>query len=276
MNSAQIIFTKKEYSKFMVKIYFDKLFNQYCASPQKVISFFEKDTDFLEHLYLWFEENDDNHDYDGEYLLALCQNNNAFLIKYIHKAYEITPEYKLDDRFKKCRVFFECDNYQEVFNTIIDGVLTISQYHIREVAKVIECFIIKTQGEGERAQKSKAWILQYIENHILDKVRMQCVFEACSNIDVERRLEFVSCFLKHNKDFEFFKSLTLTDYPSGGWSGSIVRVYTSWIEYYKKLLPLLTGLPFINHKKLIQDRIDEIQKWTVNAEVSEILETDSI
>ena len=105
---------------------------------------------------------------------------------------------------------------------------------------------------------------------------MQCVFEACSNIDVERRLEFVSCFLKHNKDFEFFKSLTLTDYPSGGWSGSIVRVYTSWIEYYKKLLPLLTGLPFINHKKLIQDRIDEIQKWTVNAEVSEILETDSI
>ena len=104
-------------------------------------------------------------------------------------------------------------------------------------------------------------------------MRMQCVFEACSNIDVERRLEFVSCFLKHNNDFEFFKSLTLTDYPSGSWSGSIVRIYTSWIEYYKKLLPLLTGLTFINHKKLIQDRIDDIQQWIVNAKISEILES---
>lgn len=272
LNSARIIFTKREYSRFMVKIYFDMLFNQYCTSPQEVISFFEKDIDFLENLYLWFEENDNNHDYDGEYLLALYQNNNAFLIKYIHKAYEISQKFKLDDKLRKCRVFFECENYQEVFNTIINEVFSISQHHIREVADVIECFTIKTQGEDVRTKKSTAWILQYIDNNAFDKVRMQCVFEACSNIDVERRLEFVSRFLKHNNDFDFFKSLTLTDYPSGGWSGSIVRIYTSWIEYYKKLLPLLTGLTFINHKKLIQDRIDEIQKWIVDAEVSEILE----
>lgn len=273
LNSARIIFAKKEYSVFIVEIYFDMLFNPYRTSPEEVISLFGKDIEFLENLYLWFEENDDNHDYGGKYLLALCRNNNAFLTKYIHKAYEITPKYKLDDRFRKCRVFFDCDNYQEIFNTIINEVFSISQQHIREVADVIECFTIKTQGEDVRTHKSKLWVLQYIENNILDKVRMQCVFEACSNIDVERRLEFISCFLKLNNDFEFFKSLTLTDYPSGGWSGSVVRVYTSWIEYYKKLLPLLTGLSFINHKKLIQDRIDEIQKWIVNAEVSEILES---
>jgi hypothetical protein len=273
LNSARIIFAKKEYSVFIVEIYFDMLFNPYRTSPEEVISLFGKDIEFLENLYLWFEENDDNHDYGGKYLLALCRNNNAFLTKYIHKAYEITPKYKLDDRFRKCRVFFDCDNYQEIFNTIINEVFSISQQHIREVADVIECFTIKTQGEDVRTHKSKLWVLQYIENNILDKVRMQCVFEACSNIDVERRLEFISCFLKLNNDFEFFKSLTLTDYPSGGWSGSVVRVYTSWIEYYKKLLPLLTGLSFINHKKLIQDRLDEIQKWIVSAEVSEILES---
>lgn len=272
LNSARIIFAQKEYSKFIVKIYLDMLFNQYHTSPKEVISFFEKDIDFLENLYLWFEENDDNHDYDGEYLLALYQNNNTFLTKYIHKAYEITPKYKLDDRFRKCRVFFECDNYQEIFDIIINVFFSISQQHIREVADVIECFTIKTQGEDVRTQKSTTWILHYIENNALDKVSMQCVFKACSNIDVERRLEFVSYFLTLNNDFEFFKSLTLTDYPSGGWSDSIVRVYTSWIEYYKKLLPLLTGLPLINHKKLIQDRIDEIQKRIVSAEISEILE----
>lgn len=272
LNSAKMIFAKKEYSDFIVRIYFCMLFNPYCASPQEVISLFEKDIEFLEDLYLWFEENDDNHDYDGEYLLALHKNNNAFLTKYIHKAYEITPKYKLDDRFRKCRAFFENDNYQELFDNIVNELLTISPYPISEVADVIECFIIKTKGEDERTQKAKNWILQFVEKNALDISRMQCVFAACSNIDVERRLEFVSCFLKHNSDFEFFKSLTLTDYPSGGWSGSVVRIYTSWIEYYKKLLPLLTGLPFLNHKRLILNKIDEIQKWIVNAEVSEILE----
>ena len=65
LNSARIIFAKKEYSKFIVKIYFDMLFNQYRTSPQEVISLFEKDIEFLENLYLWFEENDNNHDYEG-------------------------------------------------------------------------------------------------------------------------------------------------------------------------------------------------------------------
>ena len=273
INSAKIIFAKKEYSHLMVKIYLDMLFKEYRTSPQKLISLFAKDIDFLEELYLWFEENDANHDYNGEYLSALCQNNNAFLTKYIHKVYDITPKHKLDDRFRKCRVFFKNDNYQELLDTIINEMLSISKYPIREVSDVIECFIIKTQGEDLRTQKSTAWILQYIENNALDKVRMQCVFEACSNCDIERRLSIVFCFLKHNTDFEFFKSLTLTDYPSGGWSGSDVHIYSSWIEYYKKMLPLLTGLTFLNHKKLVQNRISDIQKWIINAEVSEILES---
>ena len=273
LNSARMIFAKKDYCKFIVKIYFDMLFNPYRISPQEVISLFAKDIDFLEELYLWFEENDANHDYDGEYLSALCQNNTAFLTKYIHKVYDITPKHKLDDRFRKCRVFFRYDNYQELLDAIINEMFSISKYPIREVSDVIECFTIKTQGEDLRTQKSTVWILHYTENNALDKARVQCVFEACSNCDIERRLAIVSCFLKCNNDFEFFKSLTLTDYPRSGWSGSVVRIYTSWIEYYKKLLPLLTGLPFINHKKLIQDRIDEIQKCIVNAEVSEILES---
>ena len=110
-----------------------------------------------------------------------------------------------------------------------------------------------------RTQKSTAWILQYIENNALDKVNMQCVFKACSNIDVERRLDFISCFLKCNNDFEFFKSLTLTGYPSGGWSGSIVHVYTSWIEYYTKLLPLLTAFRASRNLCWIASRLPAVQ-----------------
>lgn len=74
--------------------------------------------------------------------------------------------------------------------------------------------------------------------------------------------------------YENWRAITESDYVTmfiKTWF-ALVSIYSSWIEYYKKLLPLLTGLAFINHKKLIRDRIDEIQKRIVNAEVSEILE----
>ena len=52
------------------------LFNQYRTSPQEVISLFEKDIEFLENLYLWFEENDKvtiKCGLDGEPRISECE-----------------------------------------------------------------------------------------------------------------------------------------------------------------------------------------------------------
>ncbi len=272
LKSAKIIFKKKEYSSYMVKIYFGELFNSYLSSPEEVISLFTGDCNFLEELYLWFEENDIEHDDEGKFLHALHKNNNNFLTKYIHKVYKICPYYQLADRFEKCKIFLANDDYQEVLNIIVNVLFDISQNPILDVSHVLECFVKINKCDEIRINNFKTWILMYIENNALDNERMQCVFGACSNADIEMRTEIVSCFLKVNGDFEFFKTLTLTAFPRSGWTGSVVNIYSSWIEFYKKILPMLTGLSFIKHKKLIQDRINSIEKSIINAEVSEILE----
>lgn len=269
---SRIIFKKKEYSSFMVKIYFEELFNHYRISPKDVIALYSKDINFLERLYMWFEENDDNHDNDGDFFLALYHSNNQFLIKYLHKLYELATGYNLCDKLKKCRILLKEYNYQEILDKIINELFSISKYPISEIPQVIECFSIMDKADELQIKNFKTWVLKYIENNALDKIRMQCIFEGCSNCGSELRFDILSHFLKFNDDFEFFETLTLTNYPSGGWSCSIVRIYSSWIEFYNKILPLFIGLPFIRHKKFIQDRIDNIQRGIVEVEVSEILE----
>lgn len=272
INSSKIIYKKNQYSSFMVKIYFEELFNPYRITPQEVISLFSKDINFLEELYMWFEENDDYHDNDGKFFLALYHNNNQFLIKYIHKIYELSNGYNLSEGLKKSRIFLKENNYQEVLNVIVNELLSISKYPIAEIPRVIECFTIIQKGDELQLINFEKWVLKYIEENAIDKIKMQCIFEGCSNCGIELRFDIVSHFLKFNNDFEFFETLTLTNYPSSGWTGSIVRIYSSWIEFYNKILPLFVGLPFIRHKKLIQERIDKIQNKMVEVEVSEILE----
>lgn len=275
LNSSRIIFAKKEYSGFMVKIYFDMLFNQFHTPPQDLISLFVKNIDFLEDLYLWFEENDDNHDYDGAYLLALSQNNTDFLKKYIYKAYQVTPKHQFDEKFRKCRAFFDHANFEETLNTIIDELFSISRLPICEVSDVIECFIIKTQGEEERVEKSTAWLKHYIKLNALNKTKMQSVFEAITKCDKERKIVFITEFLKHNDNFELFESLPLIP-TSYSWSGSAVPLYSSWNEFLNSLLPSFTGLRYLKHKKHIEKLIEDVKQMIVRTEISEILEKSMI
>lgn len=275
INSIKIIFAKRKYSNYITKIYLDLLFNSYHTSLTELLSVFSKDTELLEDIYLWLEKYDTGNDCDGEYLFAICEHSPSFLNKYIRETYLFTQKHQLDDSFRKCRVFFNSDNYVEIFDTIIRELLIISPYPVIEVSDVIKCFLMKIKGEEDRTEKSIKWMLHYIECNALDFTKMHCAFEGFSNADVESRLSFISQFLKINDDIEVFKVLPLTDYPDS-WSNSIVPIYSSWLEYYSKLLPLLTGLKFIHHKKVIKDRMDDIQKMIVHAEISEILENSQI
>ena len=275
INSIKVIFAKKEYSNYMTRIYLGLLFNSCHTTPTELISLFNKDMELLEDIYLWLEKYDCGNDCEGEYLFAIYNHSPSFLSKYVRAVYLFTQKHQLDDRFRKCRVFFNSDNYVEIFNTIIHELLSISPFPVTEVSDVIKCFLMKIKGEEERTEKSIKWMLHYIESNALDFTKMHCAFEGFSNADVESRLSFISQFLKINDNIEVFKVLPLTDYPDG-WSNSTVPIYSSWLEYYSKLLPLLTGLKFIHHKKVIKDRMDDIQKMIVHTEISEILENSQI
>ena len=65
-------------------------------------------------------------------------------------------------------------------------------------------------------------------------------------------------FLSKNKDFDIFKKLSIS---SHSWFsvGSLVPAFQKEIDFYESLIPILSGIYFLEHKKLIKERIERLE-----------------
>ena len=148
--------------------------------------------------------------------------------------------------------------------------MDLSTYPFSEISDIISRLIIKTEGEELRTQKSIKWIRHFIEENANNKEEMVCLFEAFSQCDTEQRIGHIEIFLSKNNDYDIFKSLPLISFPNS-WSGSLVPLYSSWIEFLEKVLPFLSGLKFINHKKLVEERMDNLRKRIIDEQIADII-----
>ena len=78
---------------------------------------------------------------------------------------------------------------------------------------------------------------------------MQYLFEALTEISIERAYSFIPFLIACTDDYDIFESIPLTPL-SYSWSGSCVPMYSSWVEGLEKLLPILSGLQYIKHKNI--------------------------
>ncbi len=270
IDGVKLIFEKRKYSEFITSIYLHFLFNKYDHSSEDVIKKFENDLDLLEDIYVWLELYNRNSDTDGEFLFAIYKKDNDFLKKYIESVYANTSRYDLDDKLRKLRVFYNLDNYIQVYDDILNQLMEISSYPFVDVPDIIRVLVIKTEGEENRTEKSIKWITHFIEENAYHKEKMVCLFEAFSKCNTSQRVGYIGTFLRKNDDFEMFKSLPLTP-TSYSWSGSAVPLYSKWIDFFEKILPLLSGIKFINHKKLIKQEIEGLRKRIIDEQISDIM-----
>ena len=267
---VEIIFSKRNYSKFIAKMYFEPLFNEYQSSSADIIAMFKENIGLLENIYVWLIQNDCNVDYNGKFLVALYQQNNNFISKYIEAKLGDYSYGGLDESSNAIRAFFECEDYIEIFDKLIDIAISTS-YPMFQVAKLISSIVINVQGKEENHLKSDSWIKHFIETYSKNKEKMQCLFEALSEILTEQKVLYVKLLTTLNKDFEFFKDLPL---ESNSYSGgeSFVPAYQKRLEFFEKLLPLFSGIEYINHKSYILKIIDNYKIMIVNEEISNIIE----
>lgn len=68
----------------------------------------------------------------------------------------------------------------------------------------------------------------------------------------------IKTFLSKNKDFDIFKKLSIS---SHSWFsvGSLVPAFQKEINFYESLIPILSGIDFLEHKKLIKERIERLE-----------------
>ena len=270
IDGVKLVFEKRKYSEFAASIYLHFLFNKYDYSPEAVVTKFNDNIELLEDIYVWLELYNRNSDTDGSFLFEICKEDHDFLQNYIQSVHDNTSQRDLDDKLRKLRVFYNADMYMDIFDKIFKQLMGLSSCPCIHVPDIIRGLIVKTEGEDERTEKSIKWTRHFIDENAHNKDEMVCLFEAFSKCDMSQRIGHLEAFLRKNDDFETFKRLPLTPI-SYSWSGSAVPLYSTWIEFFENVLPLLSGLKFINHKKHIEQEIEKLRKRIIDEQISDIM-----
>ena len=264
---CKIILDKKEYSSFIVDIYFGLLFNYHHNTPKEVIQKFNCNLELLEEIYHAMLSYDKHHDYDGQFLKEIYSVRPSILDKYID--YLINSDSFSDHQEKHC-CFFDLDDFVEIYNKIFEQLIRNRQYPRLSVPCFLESLLLPKQNEKKLLERQDMWIRQCIQQFCNDEEKMYCLFSVVSKLEIKRKKEYILLFLENNTLFEDFEKIPLTP-TSWSCSGSAVPMYSAWIEFLESLLPNFIGLKWIKHKNYIETKIDDLQKQIEAEQIDEIL-----
>lgn len=267
IEGCKIILDKKEYSSFIVDIYFGLLFNYHHNTPKEVIQKFNCNLELLEEIYHAMLSYDKHHDYDGQFLKEIYSVRPSILDKYID--YLINSDSFSDHQEKHC-CFFDLDDFVEIYNKIFEQLIRNCQYSRLSVPCFLESLLLPKRNEKKLLERQDMWIRQCIQKFCNDEAKMYCLFSVVSKLEIKRKKEYILLFLENNPLFEDFEKIPLTP-TSWSWLGSAVPMYSAWIEFLESLLPNFIGLKWIKHKNYIETKIDDLQKQIEAEQIDEIL-----
>lgn len=265
IKAARLIFEKKKYSPFIVCTYFSFLFSRHYNEPKNIIQKFISDHLFLEEIYLFESLHDRLADYDGAFLKELCTYRKEFAQDYINMMLT-QSRYHFHDRSRKLQSLYDCVGFIDIIDLMVDACFHTTFPHFKS-SELIKAFISVPENISS---KSDEWIKHYILKNNLDIKKMECIFNVISELDDDKKIEYISYLINLNDDPKLFKRIPLCP-TSYSWSGSAVPLYSKWIDYLKKLLPLFSGIKFLSHKQTINDEIDRLTKMIEEAEIEDLL-----
>ena len=202
IEGCKIILDKKEYSSFIVDIYFGLLFNYHHNTPKEVIQKFNCNLELLEEIYYAMLSYDKHHDYDGQFLKEIYLVRPSILDKYID--YLINIDSFSDHQEKHC-CFFDLDDFVEIYNKIFEQLIRNRRYSKLSVPYFLESLLLPKQNEKKLLERQDMWIRQCIQRFCNDKAKMYCLFSVVSKLEFKRKKEYILLFLENNPLFEDFE-----------------------------------------------------------------------
>jgi len=268
INGCKIILEKKQYSPFIVGLYFDLMFNDMHNDPQSVIQKFNYNMKLLEEIYIVMLTNNPYLDYNGRFLAEIYLSFSSILDKYID--YLISKSIvMLSDHSERIQCFFKLANFKDIYDKIFEHLIRGCQFPTMSVP-FLESILLQDQDNQYLLQEQDEWIQQCIQLYAKDTIKMYCIFSLCSKLIVERKRGYLELFLEYNQSFEDFKKIPLVP-TSCSWSGSAVPIYSARIDFFESLLPLFIGLKWIEHKNHIVKEINDLKKRIEAEQIEEIL-----
>lgn len=271
ITASEIILKKNEYSSFMVRMYFELQFNNSYILPNDVVQKYRQDIKLLEKLYLCVKENSRLADCSGKFLSALFKADNDFIKEYIKWFVGESKRTMLAEPDSDVTAFYSEEEYLCILDNIVDEAISSVPFPSMIVPEIIKKLLVFSDESKEKLKKRDRWIKHFIESYYNDAQKMCFLFEALTEISIAQAAEFIALLINCTKNYDIFEAIPLTP-SSYTWSGSLVPMYSSWVENLEKLLPLFAGLDYIKHKNRVQQLIECYRKRIKEEEISDILE----
>lgn len=269
--ATKIILKKQEYSKHMVKMYLEWLFNEHVWKPERLMSRFSNDVELLKEMYFCVIQLDSHTDYNGifiKYFIGVDGSWIRLYAEYINGKKERTYLYE-HDRIVAC---WDLDNYTEIFDYLLEFVVNKNEYYRGRAKDEFRNILTHEQGKDARNDRKDDWVLQTVKRYSDDNKKMIALFEALSELGTNIREKAIAQFVQCNKDYEIFIELSLEPNHWGG-TGSMVPCMQGRVKFYESLLPYFTGIDLLKHKQYIQENIRRWEKMIEQQEVKELMES---
>jgi len=269
IKSCNIILSKREYSEFIVRSYIDLLLSPREEMIQNTIEIFEGNYELLSELYLFNISQSRQEDYHGELLKAIYEKHPKILKLLFEKWFNYDSFITHDDTTKLSKLF-ELDNYEGIFDNIIDNIINTDKGTLYFQEDELSSMVTVGNLIEQCRDRPDKWIKHFIRTYYNNEQKISLISETILGFSEERRIEYIKMFLSFNKDINGFKSWRLFSH-SMMWSGSEVPMIQKRIDYLKRLLPLLNGLDYLNHRKYIEDIITDEKRYMDYTEINEVL-----
>ena len=264
VSAARIIFIKKEYSAFIVDIYFSMLFHENVYSPQEVKEFFESDLTLLRDIYMWMASYDSTFDYKGIFLSEYITIDDSWI-----NAYATVCSDKImngsDRDYHQLNALWLSKDYVYYIDTIFNKVAErTDRFSSWRVANAFGSILSSDRNKDEIHCRKKEWLMHAVQV-LAHNDKIEILFSAISEISTDLRKEAFEVFLSCNAEYDWFAKLPLDPDHWGGMEAAIIPDLQNRINFLNSLLPLVSGINFLKHSMRIRERI-EMWKSQIKAE----------
>ncbi|MCR4761186.1 MAG: hypothetical protein K5705_13140 [Oscillospiraceae bacterium] len=266
--SMQIILSKQAYSIAAVEMYTTLLLNPLTENIDVTIEFFKDNYDLLCELYVLIATKKRQEDYHGDLLKAIYEKQ-PLIVDMLFERWNTNEKYLSHDDTMKLSKLFEVDDYEAVFDHIMEIIMSSDKAYLYQEDELSSMIAIANIAEQYRDRPDK-WIKHYITVNTEDDRKMYLISGAILGLSEEKRIEYLTLFLSCNTKIDSFKNWQLLTL-SMSWSGSEIPLIQKRIDFITRILPLLSGLKFLEHKKYIEDRISDLKQYMANVEIEEII-----
>ena len=250
------------------------LFNKYSEVNKKLFDIFPKDSPTVFKAYLCAYTATRDIDHDGSTLSRLIERDPAFLLRFVDKVYEVVDWPSVHTNMPDITFLWDGADYLEVVNSLVEHIAQTRDTDFPRLSHtLIEKLFPTGDGLSRKAAEPRAEVVEFlkfaIRKHHDNRPLIYGLFDIIKHMLPDVRLNMITFFVGLNDNFELFKHIDLL--PNSGWSGSRVPTLIADLNFLEKLLLLLNGVEYLQHKRLINQWIDDTKKSIAREKKSDFI-----